>query len=146
VRRLKYDDLPALGPALGAELAARVQRLLPGLPPETLVVPVPLHPLRRVRRGYNQAHEIARGLGDALGLELGEPLRRKRYTRALYGLAHRRRAAALLGAFRVVEAAPLGRPILLVDDVRTSGATLRAAARALHRAGAGKIRAAVIAR
>lgn len=146
VRRLKYDDLPTLGPALGAQLARRVRELVPGLPPETLVVPIPLHPFRRLTRGYNQAREIAAGLSGALDLELAEPLRRARYTRPLYGLNHQRRARALQGAFRSTERDLGGRPILLVDDVRTSGATLRAAARTLHRAGAGKIRAAVLAR
>lgn len=147
VRRLKYADLPALGPALGVELAARVRVVMPGLSAETLVVPVPLHPFRRAVRGYNQARQIALGLSQALDLELAQPLRRARYTRPLYGLAHRRRAGVLRGAFRATPSPALsGRPVLLVDDVRTSGATLRAAARALHQAGAGQIQAAVLAR
>lgn len=150
VRRLKYESLPALGPALGAELAQRVREALPTLRAETLVVPIPLHPLRRVARGYNQAHEVARGLSSALGLELGEPLRRTRYTRALYGVPRQNRARVVQGAFgldhKTWSRDQIRRPILLVDDVRTSGATLRAAARALHFAGAGPIRAAVLAR
>mgnify|MGYP003648188401 FL=1 len=145
VRRLKYADLPTLGPALGTELAVRVRGVLPGLPRETLVVPIPLHPLRRATRGYNQAREIGIGLSRALDLELAQPLRRARYTRPLYGLPHRRRAGVLQGAFRATTSLE-GRPVLLVDDVRTSGATLRSAARTLHQAGAGKIQAAVLAR
>lgn len=152
VRRLKYGDLPELGAPLGAALAARVEGSARaeglGLPaPETLVVPIPLHPLRRLQRGYNQADELAQGLAASLGLERADLLRRVRWTRPLYRIETRARARALRGAFRLTHGASLGgRPVLLVDDVRTSGATLRAAARVLHQGGAGEIRAAVLAR
>lgn len=147
VRRLKYSDLPSLGPPLGAELAARVQAALGSVDPRTRVVPIPLHPIRRLTRGYNQAREVALGLAEALGLELIQPLYRWRYTRPLHGLAHQERASVVQRAFYVPRPATVaGRPVLLIDDVRTSGATLRTAARALHRAGATRIHAAVLAR
>ncbi|MBL4849267.1 MAG: ComF family protein [Planctomycetes bacterium] len=147
VRRLKYEGMASLGPPLGAALADRVQTAIPSLDASTLVVAIPLHSVRRLQRGYNQAQEVARGLSSALDLELGEPLLRRRWTAPLYGVPRRERAQAVRGAFGLRRAPGVeGRPILLVDDVRTSGATLRAAARVLHQGGAATIRAAVLAR
>ena len=74
-------------------------------------------------------------------------LRRRRSTRALYGIAREDRAAALEGAFALRRGVDLtGWSVLLVDDIRTSGATLRAAGQVLRRAGVRELDALVVGR
>ncbi|MFN8639844.1 MAG: ComF family protein [Dehalococcoidia bacterium] len=101
------------------------------------VVPVPLHPSRRRRRGYDQGAVIARAVGGRLGLPVREDLiRRERRTRAQSSLGREERARNVEGAFgprRPSGEAPAR--VLLVDDVLTTGATLEAAAVALRLAG-----------
>lgn len=99
------------------------------------VVPVPLHPLRRWKRGYNQAELIARGVADALGISLETRLlRRRRHTRTQTRLHGAAKARNVEGAFSasVSEADRLRRQgvtrLLLVDDVLTTGSTLAACA------------------
>jgi ComF family protein len=110
------------------------------------LVPVPLHPLRRWRRGHDQAALLAEQLAALTGLPLATGLvRRVRATAPQAGLGRRARQRNLAGAFRV-RAAARGRPLVLVDDVATTGATLAAVARAARRAGAARVDAWVFAR
>lgn len=110
-----------------------------------LIVPVPLHPLRRWRRGFNQAADLAAGLDSPVV----NALRRTRHTRPQAVLARGDRLRAVGGAFRLREwrggrrtaAAIRGRRILLVDDVVTTGATVEACASVLVDAGARSVRA-----
>jgi ComF family protein len=114
------------------------------------VAPVPLAPQRLAERGYNQAWEIARRVARALGCRAEAQLLRRPLGgahQAELGLAQRR--ANLRGAF--VAHAPRrvslqGAHVALVDDVMTSGATLREATLALQRAGAARVDAWVLAR
>ena len=145
LRRLKYEGHDPLGQALGRALAQRVARWRGELlDPELVICSVPLHPFRRLGRGYNQAELIAAGVAEALERPLAGLLRRRRATRALYGVRRQHRDQVLSGAFAALPAAE-GKRVLLIDDIRTSGATLRAAGRALHKAGARRIDAAVVA-
>lgn len=141
----REDLCPTLGLALAAHLAARTPTWAstPGL----LVVPVPVHRWRRITRGYDQGAVLAAGVAEGLGRPLLAALERRRATPPLHGVDRDARDAVVAGAFRCVAPdAVRGRPVLLVDDIRTSGATLRAAARALRRAGARRIEAGVLAR
>ena len=110
-----------------------------------LVVPVPLHWLRRRQRGYNQAAVIAREVAQALGAPLAPLLlRRVRRTRSQAHLAGEAKAANVAGAFALRPARPpAARHILLVDDVFTTGATLAACHRALRRAYGAQVRISV---
>lgn len=109
------------------------------------VAPVPLHPRRRRRRGFNQAERLARRVALRLGLPLRpELLRRVRATAPQTGLGAEERAANVAGAF--VAAATPPEAVLVVDDVTTTGATLAAAAQALRRAGAARVYALAAAR
>lgn len=103
------------------------------------IVPVPLHKRRRRRRGYNQSALLAEALSARTGVPVREDLlRRIRYTKTQTALNAKRRMRNLRGAF---EASPeaKGMRLLLIDDVRTTGATLSECARALRAAGAGTV-------
>ena len=104
-----------------------------------IVVPVPVHAERERRRGYDQAALIAAVAAERLGLPIGRALERGRATVAQFELGRDERAANVAGAFRLrsgetaVARAIVGRWVLLVDDVVTTGATLAACAVALER-------------
>jgi ComF family protein len=107
------------------------------------VVPVPLHPIRRVRRGFNQAADIAR----QLSLPVANALWRTRPTRPQTGLSAASRHSNVRDVFTLSPWSPpvTGRIVVLVDDVRTTGATLNACAKVLSRAGAREVRVLTIA-
>jgi ComF family protein len=114
-----------------------------------LVVPMPLHPFRQFSRGYNQAGLIARELATALGKPMLEPLRRVQRTERQATLSAAQRKGNVGGAFEVRSGRMsdiAGRPVLLVDDVMTTGATFGEAARTLKKAGAKRVFGALAAR
>lgn len=129
VRRLKYDRATSLAAPLAAWVREAYDQL--DVHPEA-VVPVPIHPARRRRRGFNQAELLC----EALPRDLVRPalLRRIRRTRPQVGLNYNQRSKNLTGAFAAAGVA--GKRILLVDDVLTSGQTARECAKTLLAAGA----------
>ena len=146
VHRLKYGDDATLVAFMARLMLRRVARFIT---PDTLVVPVPLHWRRLWWRRYNQSALLARELArraDARYVPLA--LWRIRPTRPQTRLSGRERRKNLVGAFAVAEAAReqiAGRDVLLVDDVFTTGTTVRACARALRKAGSGPVRVVVFA-
>jgi ComF family protein len=111
-----------------------------------LIIPLPLHPDRLRQRGFNQSAEIARRLGKKLGLALDyTSLIRTRATTPQAELALKERAGNVRCAFECQNDLS-GQRLLLIDDVMTTGATLREAARILKLHGAAQIDIAVIAR
>lgn len=112
------------------------------------VVPVPLHPAKEKRRGFNQAALLAKALAGRMGLPVvNGHLIKTRPTAAQTSLQAGERETNLRGAFRVRKAAGLaGKVVLLVDDVYTTGSTLRECSRTLKRAGVEEVRAVTIAR
>lgn len=109
------------------------------LTPETVVVPVPLHPSKLRARGFNQAMTLARAVAAPLGLRCAEALVRLRRTRPQVDAKDRRSNVGGAFAARRLPDPLRGCPFLLVDDVRTSGATMAACAAALRKAGAGPV-------
>lgn len=109
------------------------------------LLPVPLHRLRLMRRGCNQAMEIAKLLSKATGLPLVDGVARVVATPYQSGLDARARRSNLKGAFRVTPRMRAHRP-LIVDDVITTGETCRQLARALLDAGAEQVSVLALAR
>jgi ComF family protein len=145
VARLKYERRPDLGRPLGDLLARAVAAAMPAL--GQVVVPVPLHQRRLAERGYNQAQLLACRVASHLAAPVRPlALRRTRDTPQQATLDRSSREANLRDAFAVRHAQRIARQrVLLVDDVRTTGATLDACARALLRAGAAEVRWAAVA-
>jgi len=133
---IKYGGEQRLAEPLGAAIARRWARIGVGA---DLVTHVPVHASRARTRGYDQAELIARAAARHLRLPYAALLARERATTAQFDLDRSDRAANVAGAFvadRERGESPVGRWVLLVDDVVTTGATLAACAEALERAGA----------
>lgn len=104
------------------------------------VVPVPLHWTRQVHRGYNQSELLAGGIAATLHRPLRRVLKRSRRTPQQARLDIEHRTDNVAGAFRIArKAAVKDQRILLIDDVHTTGATLREAARELLHGGAADV-------
>jgi ComF family protein len=137
---LKYGGRRTLARSLSRMMRLRGRAVLAGA---DLVVPVPLHWRRRWARGFNQAADLAAGLGPPVV----HALVRTRSTRPQIELPADRRRANVRGAFRAKRKCCLsGAVVVLVDDVSTTGATLDACAAALFDAGAAEVRALTAAR
>ena len=111
------------------------------------IVPVPLHPSKERKRGFNQARLLGRRLAQRTGIPLlNRRLVKVRPTPAQTSLVAHDRGINLKGAFLVRKTAGLsGKSVLLVDDVCTTGSTLRECSRALCRAGVKEVRAVTVA-
>lgn len=145
IRRLKYGGEPGLAEDLGALVALELAGDLARGVRVDAVVPVPLHRSRAVARGYDQAFLLADAVAARAGLPLRPALHRIRGGRPQVELDRVARAANVRGAF-VAEAGSLrGLRVALVDDVATTGATLKDAAAAARAAGARAVRAYVVA-
>lgn len=122
----------ALGQAIAEGVRSEVEKGLLEMP--EVLAPVPLHPRRLARRGFNQAEEIARFIGRGLGVPMRPDIcRRVRHTRMQSRLSDEERRRNVADAFACAHS-PL-RPAI-VDDVVTTGATADAMAAALIAAGA----------
>lgn len=146
IHALKYGRMDFLGRDLAAALH---DHFLEALQEEDVIVPIPLHSYRRLTRGYNQAEVIARPLADLLGVSLVRALRRRRFTRPQTRLDRWERQANLERAFVVAPRKVnnlVGRRVLIVDDVTTTGATIEAAAGVIRRCGATSVSAITAAR
>jgi ComF family protein len=155
IHALKYQRLRPIAPKLGELLARAIAQLAPEAPAEMLVIPVPLHRSKHTDRGFNQARLLAaeaiaclRKHHAAWRLTLApSTLMRLRGTDSQAGLTPRQRRLNVRGAFGVSDpAAVFGKHVLLIDDILTTGATARAAARALLQAGADSVWVATLAR
>jgi len=134
VHALKYEGMTGLGGEFGRALGERIRDS--GYGGADAVVPLPLHRSRRRERGFNQSECIARGVSSVTGIPVaGNLVRRSRFTRSQTPLSPGERSENLRGAFRG-SGRSAGATLLLVDDVVTTGATMRECARALRSAGA----------
>lgn len=145
VHKLKYHRRWTVGEEFGRLLARqdRVHRLLEEA---DCLVPVPLHRLRQISRGYNQAEIVARALSSTRKIPICRPVKRARNTETQTHLHSRaRRFKNLKDAFRLVHPECVeGKRVLVVDDVMTSGATLQIIARTLSPAAPRSLSAIVV--
>jgi len=147
IHRFKYGGRVHLAQPLGVLTAAALMDFGREAAPE-LIVPVPLHRKRLRQRGYNQSQLLGKVLEKQWGapLEIGN-LRRIRWTEPQTGLDAGDRVSNVRGAFAVKDAGRLqGKRVLLVDDVLTTGSTMRECAEALREAGVAAVCAVTVAR
>jgi competence protein ComFC len=141
-RALKFADARAVAVPFGAKLADGIRAA--GWRADALV-PVPLYGLRQLERGYNQSEILAQGIARALNAPVLEALGRTRSTKRQARLEKTDRIDNIRDAFSVRKDVT-GLELILVDDVHTTGSTLNEASLELIRAGAKRVRIAVIAR
>jgi len=146
IKALKYEGRTSLAAPLGSLMRERGPEVLDGA---ACVVPVPLHPWRRLTRGFNQAAILA----APLPLPVIHALWRPRATAPQAGLPAADRRRNVRGAFALAPwlrtpalAGLRGRIVVLVDDVYTTGSTLEACALVLREAGVREVRALTVAR
>jgi ComF family protein len=144
IAQCKYQNHPEiafyLGELLGqAWLANHHSNISP------LLLPIPLHPDKQQQRGFNQAEAIAQGFARHSG-KVDLSLKRIKSTEAQFGLSPQARRQNLQNAFQLQPRKTWGqRPILLIDDIYTTGATATAAVSALEATGVKAIGLAVVA-
>ena len=140
IYKLKYKSHPEIGPVMGRKVAVEFQRdhFFDGIDG---IVPIPLTKKRFRQRGYNQSEEIAKGINEITGIPIytgivkrtvfkGSQTRRRRWERQ----------ENVEYAFCLVDGEPIiGKHILLIDDVVTTGATIIACAKELCEAGGVRI-------
>lgn len=142
VQALKYERATSVAETMSRMMAsfAAEHGLLQGDP---LIIPVPIHPRRRQARGFNQSEMLVEAFPSAL--VRCDLLERTRDTPQQVGLDKLERRMNMEGAFECAEKLVGSPTVLLVDDVFTSGATVRACMDALNIAGAGRVQVLVFA-
>jgi len=140
LHRFKYQWKNCLATPLGTLMAKRMEYFFNDVS-YNYMVPVPLHPRRLRKRGFNQALVLARILSRTYHIPLDRGnLVRTRWTQSQVGLSERERKDNVRGAFAVLHSARIAkRTILLLDDIYTSGSTVDECSKVLINAGARKV-------
>lgn len=140
VSLLKYSDRTDLAPWMASWMVVAGKELIEGA---DAIVPIPLYSGRLRSRRFNQSAELARHIADKAQIPFFPvSMKRKKNTRQQVGLTQSERQRNVSGAFVVPEERKIdviGKRVILVDDVYTTGATTKAATRALKRAGASQV-------
>jgi ComF family protein len=133
IGKLKYDGQRSIAGFYGQCLAEQWQNFTPPIPTKLIALPVPLHPDKLASRDFNQAELIASRFCQMTGAKLDLSLHRTRSTLAQFGLSKSARQSNVEGAFALVNSAlKPGDTVLIVDDIYTTGATVREIATVLR--------------
>jgi ComF family protein len=155
VHLLKYERMSGVAKLMGGQLAKAMLSLRQETADDLLVIPVPLFPSKERERGYNQSELLAAAAIAELRMVAPDwklrltsgVLTRQRDTRSQFELNPTGRRRNLAGAFAVdSERLRVGREVILIDDIYTTGATARECAKVLRRAGVAKVWVATLAR
>jgi len=138
IAAMKYENHPQIARPLGQWLGEAWLNSL-STDRRLIVVPIPLHPTKQKKRGYNQAALIAESFCQTTGLKLKQNgLARIQETEAQFGLSALQREKNLAKAFALgkeFHSRPPDVPVLLIDDIYTTGATAKSAVEVLHQSG-----------
>lgn len=140
IAALKYDKHPQIGELLGVWLAETWQhyslindKIYP------LIIPIPIHETKKKIRGFNQSEIIAKGFCQVTKYPLNsQGVIRVRQTKAMFSLTFEEKQKNIQGAFKLGKSLhnySLSKPVLLVDDIYTTGTTVKEAARILRNKG-----------
>lgn len=148
IHELKYRRITTLAPLLADMIVSYIRYYRIELPTQAIIIPIPLHPRKERVRGSNQATLIAENLAQQLSLTLDtETLIRSIATPPQSALNAAKRHKNVRNIFSIQDKQHLrGTTVILVDDVKTTGATLEQAARALKKGGVRYIWAITVAR
>ncbi|HEY9694869.1 MAG TPA: ComF family protein [Oculatellaceae cyanobacterium] len=138
IAALKYEHLPQLAQPLGYWLGeAWLKSPISQTTKKLIVVPIPLHSSKLKQRGYNQAELLAQSFCQFTGLAWQDGLERVRSTEAQFGLSQLQRQQNLAEAFRLSKKLQVqsSNAVLLLDDIYTTGATVKSAAKTLQQQG-----------
>jgi competence protein ComFC len=141
VHALKYQGLKSLGVALGKYAGIQVRPMI-STEPDTVLIPIPLHPIKLRERGYNQSDYIADGFAISLQLPVRKDiLRRIKNTVTQTQLTAEERHQNMQDAFSVKKNVDLTKVknVILIDDVLTTGSTMNSAAEVLKKVGIQRI-------
>jgi competence protein ComFC len=146
IHSMKYENNFRIGETLGRLLGDKLlnEMFMKNI---DIIIPVPLHHLKKSERGYNQSYYISKGVNKILKLVLDEKsAKRIKYTETQTSMNIKEREKNIAGAFRVKDNKNIsGKNILIIDDVITSGNTVSEFGRTLKQSGAGAIYAASLA-
>ncbi len=143
IKAMKFNRQWTWATWFGKQAASRIHANLPDN--RLLVTAVPMHPLRRWYRGYNQSELMAKSLARTKGWTYMHLIHRREYTRPQTAVATSQRMNNIRRSFRMAPVDLSGHEIILVDDIKTTGATLSVCARLLRRAGAQSVHCVVAA-
>lgn len=133
VKAFKYRHVKALSPWMANEMITALK----GEREFDVITFVPMHPIRKIKRGFNQAEILSKHISDSLNIPVKALLKRKRFTKRQATLsAAVKRRENLKNVFFLKETDVKDARILLVDDVRTTGTTLISCADVLMKSGA----------
>lgn len=131
IHLLKYQGMKSIGVRLGSEIGTRLKSISQ-FSTADILVPIPLHKLKRRERGYNQSEYICKGISEEMGIPVNSSLiERKKYTQSQTKLNMQERRENVGDAFNInpkYESIVNGNTFILVDDVITTGSTINACA------------------